>query len=96
MYNLFMTVSHNPWMSTECRFALNNSLTSNRTLYMPWREHYLATGIAIIDTNQQKNMSLNISLCQIASLEVYRGKTNVFEIKHSGFTLMDRDTVHVN
>ena len=64
---------------------------------MPWSEDYLATGIMIIDTKQQKNniMSLNISLCQIASLEVYRGKTNVFEIKHSGFTLTDRNTIQV-
>ena len=64
---------------------------------MPWSEDYLATGITIIDTKQRNNsiLSLNISLCQITGLEVYRGKTNVFEIKHSGFTLMDRNTIQV-
>ena len=51
--------------------------------------------IEIIDVNQQKNKSLNLSLCQIASLEVYRGKESVNEIDHSGFTLTDRNTIQV-
>ena len=62
---------------------------------MSWTEHDLAKGMTIIDTDQQKNMTLNISMCQIANLEVYRGKTSIFEINHSGFTLMDRNTIQV-
>ena len=84
-------------MSTciECRFALNDSLTSNRTIHMPWSRRHLDTGIRILNTNQEKNVSLDISLCKISSLEVYRGKSSVFEIEHSGFTLVDRNTIQV-
>ena len=55
------------------------------------------TNVAIIesDLNQQKNKSLNVSLCQIASLEVYRGNESIIEINHSGFTLTDRNTIQV-
>ena len=81
----------------ECRFALHDSMTSNRTLHMFLREDLdLATDIAILEANQQKNVSMNISLCQIASLEVYRGKENTSEINHSGFTLTDRNTIQAN
>ena len=52
------------------------------------------TDIAIIDV--QKNKSLNLSLCQIASLEVYRGEENAIEINHSGFILTNRSTIQVN
>ena len=54
--------------------------------------------MTIIDTaaDKQKNMTLNISMCQVASLEVYRGMTSIFEINHSGFTLMDRNTIQVH
>ena len=84
-------------LHVECRFALNDSLTSNRTIHMPWSRsgRHLDTGITIIDTNQEKSVSLNISLCKISSLEVYRGKLSVYEIEYSGFTLVDRNTIQV-
>ena len=77
-----------PCQCIGCRFALNDSCygTSNLTFYMS-----LKKDIAIIDVNK----SLNISLCQIASLEVYRGNESVTEISHSGFTLTDQNTMQV-
>ena len=85
-------------LSIGCQFALYDSCynTSSPTLFMPLKEDS-TTNVAVIDVNEQKNKSLiqNISLCQIASLEVYRGKDSIVEINHSGFTLTDRNTIKV-
>ena len=35
------------------------------------------------------------SSCQIAALEVYRGREQAIEIRHGGFSLSDRGTVEV-
>ena len=92
-YDHFATI-----LSIGCRFALIDSCygTSNPTLLMALKENS-PTNVAIIesDLNQQKHKSLNISLCQIASLEVYRGNESIIEINHSGFTLTDRNTIQV-
>ena len=36
-----------------------------------------------------ENTRLNSSTCQISSLEVYRGREQVIEISHQGFSLSD-------
>ena len=47
-------------------------------------------------TNLESRELVNTSLCQVVSLNVYRGKENVIEINHSGFTLTDRGTIEVS
>ena len=86
------------FLSIECRLALNDSChsLSNPAFHKTFLGEDSTTDIAIIDVNQHKNKSLNLSLCQIAGLEVYRGEENAIEINPSGFTLTNRRTIQVN
>ena len=43
------------------------------------------------DTEEQ----VNNSTCHISSLEVYRGRTHMIEIRHDGFFLSDSSTIEV-
>ena len=45
--------------------------------------------------NETKQI-LNNSFCQVASLEVYRGKEQAIEISHDGFSLNDDGNIEVN
>ena len=51
------------------------------------------TDAVIATTND--GQPLNGSMCGIASLEVYRGSEDVFQIQHDGFSLSDRGTLEV-
>ena len=48
--------------------------------------------VAIINSTYQ---FVNGSLCQIASLEVYRGRDQIIEISHDGFSLSENGMVKV-
>ena len=50
-----------------------------------------AVSIIINGTHQL----INESLCQIASLEVYRGRNQIIEISHNGLSLSEGGTVQV-
>ena len=39
--------------------------------------------------------ALNNSFCQVASLEVYRGREQAIEISHDGFSLNDNGSIEV-
>ena len=45
--------------------------------------------------NQCCSQPVTSSSCQIAALEVYRGREQAIEIRHDGFSLSDRGTVEV-
>ena len=49
---------------------------------------------AIIITNSTKK-PLNNSMCNISSLEVYRGREQAIEISHQGFSLGDSGSIQV-
>ena len=53
--------------------------------------HTIVTNTIIVNNHHQVNMSV----CSISSLEVYRGRRQVTEIRYDGFTLADRGTVQV-
>ena len=42
------------------------------------------------------NQTVNSSVCNISSLEVYRGREQVIEISHQGFSMNDNGSVEVN
>ena len=44
---------------------------------------------AIVVTTNNISQSVNGSLCQLTSLEVYRGRRHITEISHDGFFLSD-------
>ena len=50
---------------------------------------------AAITTTDAMQQQVNSSLCHIASLEVYRGRRQITEISHDGFSLNERGTVQV-
>ena len=50
---------------------------------------------AIIVTITYASQSVNGSLCQISSLEVYRGRKHITEISHDGFSLSNEGTFMV-
>ena len=54
-----------------------------------------AVANAIIVT-KSTNESLNNSVCDISSLEVYRGREQAIEINHTGFILGNSGTFEVN
>ena len=88
---------------TECRsFAVTPSgePTVKRLAISLNRENQAITHdsmemptIASIASNS--NVHVNGSLCQIRSLEVYRGKTQTTEISHAGFALSNKGTFEV-
>ena len=96
-YYVIILIQH-LFLSIECQLALNDSChsLSNPAFHKTFLGEDSTTDIAIIDVNQHKNKSLNLSLCQIAGLEVYRGEENAIEINPSGFTLTNRSTIQVN
>ena len=50
---------------------------------------------AVITTTDPMQQQVNSSFCHIASLEVYRGRRQITEISHDGFSLSERGTVQV-
>ena len=50
---------------------------------------------AVITTTEPMQQHVNSSFCHIASLEVYRGRRQITEISHEGFSLSERGTVQV-
>ena len=55
----------------------------------------LVTNAVIIAINNV-SQSVNGSLCQITSLEVYRGRRHITQISHNGFFLSDEGALKVN
>ena len=58
----------------------------------------LKTNDGIVDaivTFRSREEQVNGSLCQISSLEVYRGRDQAIEISHQGFSLSDNGTIEV-
>ena len=51
----------------------------------------VVTNVTIVNNHQP----VNRSVCSISNLEVYRGREEVTEISHDGFSLTDRGTVEV-
>ena len=51
----------------------------------------VATNVTIVYNHQP----VNTSVCSISSLEVYRGRRQVTEIRYDGFSLTDRGIVQV-
>ena len=97
VYVAYMIANYNyvsTCMYTECQLALYKNTTMNHKstllVYM-----LLTEDLILRDTNQQKNAYVNASLCQIVSLEVYRGLNNSIEISHSGFSLTDNSSIKV-
>jgi hypothetical protein len=41
------------------------------------------------------NQTVNNNVCQISSLEVYRGREQAIEISHQGFSLSDNGSIEV-
>ena len=54
--------------------------------------NYSLTNVIVYNINQP----VNGSLCQITSLEVYRGKKHGTKISHRGFSLSNEGTFEVN
>ena len=50
---------------------------------------------AVVVHRTTTHQSVNSSSCSISSLEVYRGKQQVFEIAHDGLSLKDNGTIKV-
>ena len=50
---------------------------------------------AVIVAVTNANQLVSGSLCQITSLEVYRGRKHITEISHDGFSLSDKGTFMV-
>ena len=48
-----------------------------------------------IVTFRSREEQVNSSLCQISSLEVYRGRDQAIEISHQGFSLSGSGTIEV-
>ena len=51
--------------------------------------------VVTVDVNDT-HQSVNGSFCCIVSLEVYRGRGQITEISHDGFSLSDRGTIEVS
>ena len=62
-----------------------------QTLITVMSDNSLADAILLDSVNQP----VNGSLCQIISLEVYRGRGHITEISHNGFSLSDKGTFMV-
>ena len=61
---------------------------------------YLTTGAENGDTYKmfkinETDQLVNSSLCQISSLEVYRGRDRAIEISHQGFSLSENGSIKV-
>ena len=61
---------------------------------------YLSTGAENGDTYEmfkinETDQLVNSSLCQISSLEVYRGRDRAIEISHQGFSLGENGSIKV-
>ena len=56
----------------------------------------LADATIVAINNIVTHQPVNGSFCCIVSLEVYRGREQITEISHDGFSLSDRGTVEVN
>ena len=54
-----------------------------------------STEVAAIIVSNSNAQHVNGSLCQIISLEVYRGKTQTTEISHAGFVLGNKGAFEV-
>ena len=50
---------------------------------------------AAVTISNSKHQFVNGSLCQIASLEVYRGRDQIIEISHNGLSLSENGMVKV-
>ena len=50
---------------------------------------------AVITTTDPMQQQVNSLVCHIASLEVYRGRRQITEISHDGFSLSETGTVEV-
>ena len=50
---------------------------------------------AAVTVINSKHQFVNGSLCQIASLEVYRGRDQIIEISHNGLSLSENGMVKV-
>ena len=48
-----------------------------------------------IVTSRSRGEQVNGSVCQISSLEVYRGQQQAIEISHQGFSLSDNGSIEV-
>lgn len=64
-----------------------NSINDEHTTVISTSNNLLTT--AIVVTTNNISQPVNGSLCQITSLEVYRGRRHVTEISHDGFFLSD-------
>ena len=101
-----MTINHYS-NSLDCRFGfVSSEAPSNLTTTLAFRnqsEHIFKqlkivdasltdAAVAIINSTHQ---FVNGSLCQIASLEVYRGRDQIIEISHDGLSLRENGMVKV-
>ena len=59
---------------------------------LTFTSNYSLTNATIVNINQP----VNGSLCQITSLQVYRGKKHGTKISHCGFSLSNEGTLEVN
>ena len=53
----------------------------------------MLTDAVVVHKDQQ--MNADTSFCNISSLEVYRGREQVIEISHQGFSLTENGTIEV-
>ena len=71
-------------------FNEGNSLTSAMT----YTENGSMAVAEVVES--MANSTLNGSVCNISSLEVYRGSSQAIEIRHSGFTLNENGNIVVS
>ena len=93
---------------TECVFAItpvedsNNSrldlkiTITNSTLTLgQTTSGYEITNAAVTFKNHSAIEKVNSTVCHISTLEVYRGRDQAIEIRHSGFSLGDNGSIEV-
>ena len=102
----YVTISH-----TECSFAITpagefstsrlllnitmaSTATTAQTTSMHNKDDIIVDAVVAFKSREEP-VQVNGSVCQISSLEVYRGREEAIEISHQEFSLSDNGTIQV-
>ena len=84
---------HNIPIGTECSSAITPFNSSGLTAIASISETIVK--FEAMFRFREANQTINSSVCDIASLEVYRGVKQAIEISHQGFTLSENGSIKV-
>ena len=73
-------------------FFFNNNMSSTSGQTITSNGDYIIAALVVHKTTQ---MPVNNSLCNISSLEVYRGRQQSYDISKHGFSLSKNGTIEV-